>query len=102
MVRLKYRYLLVNLLYPEQDQHIQPTTRHGFGSKFTNEQSWILQFRRPSSDLLDSKLMIRLIRNGIAELFGDYGAGMVSPGLKSKFLSRKFFLDYQHLIDQLI
>jgi ribonuclease P/MRP protein subunit POP5 len=77
MVRIKHRYLLINILYPNH----QP-------SKSTPPQPeeplpWTVEFQRPSSDRLDSKLLNRMIRDGVAELFGDYGAGMVAGSLQS-------------------
>jgi ribonuclease P/MRP protein subunit POP5 len=74
MVRLKHRYLLVNILY---NNPARP-------SRTPSEEQlpWTVQFHRPSSDKLDGKLLARVIRDGVAELFGDYGAGMVAGSLQ--------------------
>lgn len=79
MVRIKHRYLLLNVLYPEDE-----STKQGTRAKVKAEVPWSVQFRQPSSDSLDARLLLRVIRDGIAELFGDYGSGMVSASLQSQ------------------
>lgn len=77
MVRLKHRYLLVNILYPEDSKDMK------YSKTSTGEDvPHALQFRRPSDDRVDVKLLARLIRDGVAELFGDYGSGMVAGSLQ--------------------
>lgn len=78
MVRIKYRYLLVNVLYPAPT----PTS-----SKSEPQVPHIVQFRQPSSDRFDVKVLVRIIRDGVSELFGDYGAGMIGPSLQVKYFS---------------
>lgn len=73
MVRLKHRYLLVNFLYPS------PVTSSSKPAKAVPD---VVQFHQPSSDKLTAGLLIKIIRDGIAELFGDYGAGMTSGTLQ--------------------
>lgn len=75
MVRIKHRYLLVNILYPD----VQPSSTSKHQTKIAPE---VIQFHRPSSDALDGKLLARIIRDATAELFGDYGTGMIASGLK--------------------
>lgn len=72
MVRLKHRYLLVNILYPDDVSTTKPT-KDGLPD--------VVQFRRPSSDKLTPQLLARIIRDGVAELFGDYGSGMIASSL---------------------
>ncbi|KAK4963748.1 RNA-binding protein pop5 [Elasticomyces elasticus] len=79
MVRLKHRYLLVNILYPGpvatpsgKDQQTLPDT---------------IQFHKPTSDSLTPQMLMRLIRDGVAELFGDYGVGVVAGSLQVKYFS---------------
>jgi ribonuclease P/MRP protein subunit POP5 len=76
MVRLKHRYLLINILYTDPARPAKSATQE--------QLPWTVQFRRPSSDRLDGKLLARMIRDGVAELFGDYGAGMVAGSLQGK------------------
>lgn len=80
MVRIKYRYLLVNILYPEQES--RNVKQPGSGKK--DDLPYTVQFRRPGPDQLNGKLLTRLIREGVSDLFGDYGAGMVSGSLVGK------------------
>ena len=77
MVRLKHRYLLINILYPDSEDRSTTTQ-----PKADEEIPYLVQFRQPSSDRLDSKFLLRLIRDGVAELFGDYGSGMVVGSLQ--------------------
>lgn len=77
MVRIKHRYLLLNILYPAEDKSKTPSNK--------DEQIPLtVQFRRPSSDRLDGRLLMRVIRDGVSELFGDYGAGMIAGSLQGK------------------
>ncbi|KAI4741842.1 hypothetical protein E4T50_07743 [Aureobasidium sp. EXF-12298] len=82
MVRLKHRYLLVNILYPDSDTPTKPTSRDG-------PVPDVVSFRRPSSDKLNAQLLARMIRDGVTELFGDYGSGMIASSLVEsvKYLS---------------
>lgn len=73
MVRIKHRYLLINILYP---------TPPDASSKFGKDIPDIVQFRQPSSEALDPQTLSRAIRESVAHLFGDYGAGMISNNLK--------------------
>ena len=77
MVRIKHRYLLVNILYPEQEA--RKTKQSGSDSK--DDLPYTVQFRRPGPEQLNGKLLTRLIREGVADLFGDYGSGMVTGSL---------------------
>lgn len=79
MVRLKHRYLLVNILYPD------PKTINVRIATETADQNapYSLQFRQPSSQQLNIKILLRIIRDGVAELFGDYGSGKVAGTLQS-------------------
>ncbi|KAI5194753.1 hypothetical protein E4T42_08689 [Aureobasidium subglaciale] len=74
MVRLKHRYLLVNILYPESETPTKPATKDG-------QVPDIVSFRRPSSDKLNAQLLARIIRDGVTDLFGDYGSGMIASSL---------------------
>ena len=80
MVRIKHRYLLVNILYPEQEA--RKTKQSASGGN--HDLPYTVQFRRPGPEQLNGKLLTRLIREGVADLFGDYGSGMVSGSLVGK------------------
>ncbi|EME78683.1 uncharacterized protein MYCFIDRAFT_18996, partial [Pseudocercospora fijiensis CIRAD86] len=78
MVRIKHRYLLMHVLYPQDAS----TAKHQ-----DETVPWSVKFRRASSDRFEAGLILRVVRNGVAELFGDYGAGMVSGSLKIIYCS---------------
>ena len=79
MVRLKHRYLLVNILYPDPK-----TTNVRIATETADQNApYNLQFRQPSSQQLNIKILLRIIRDGVAELFGDYGSGKVAGTLQS-------------------
>lgn len=80
MVRIKHRYLLLNIFYPTQDESSTLATQKA-------DIPYTVQFRRPSSDHLDAKLIGRMVRDGVAELFGDYGAGSIAGSLQVKYVS---------------
>lgn len=82
MVRLKHRYLLVNILYPDAKD-----ATHASNARSGDDLPYTVQFRQPSSDRLDIKILTRLIRDGVAELFGDYGSGMIAGSLQVKYFS---------------
>ncbi|KAL3427403.1 Rpp14 family protein [Phlyctema vagabunda] len=67
MVRVKHRYLLVNILYPELEQQTP-------ASKVPN----IVTFHQPTSDALTSQVLLRAIRAEVNNLFGDFGSGVIS------------------------
>lgn len=70
MVRVKFRYLLVNFLYPE------PT------GKSKTQLPDLVQIHSPTPDALQPGILLRLIREEVTELYGDYGMGMISAALK--------------------
>ncbi|EOA86891.1 RNA-binding protein pop5 [Exserohilum turcicum] len=75
MVRVKNRYLVVNLLYPEPS------------AKSKTPLPDLVQMHSPTPDALKPGFIVRMIRDGVEELFGDYGSGMVSSGLKVNYYS---------------
>ncbi|KAL7778657.1 hypothetical protein CFE70_008158 [Pyrenophora teres f. teres 0-1] len=72
MVRVKNRYLVVNFLYPE------PLAKNK-----TQQLPDVVQMHSPTPDALKQGIIIRMIRDGVEDLFGDYGSGMVASGLKA-------------------
>lgn len=67
MVRIKHRYLLIDILHPEPSQiH----NKSGASSVPAH-----LYFHPPTPDTLTSSVLARLLRDTISELFGDYGIG---------------------------
>jgi ribonuclease P/MRP protein subunit POP5 len=72
MVRLKNRYLLVNILYP--DAH---------GALPSAKVPDLVSFNQPTTDDLTPNLLIKAIRAEVGELFGDYGSGAIADSLSS-------------------
>jgi len=74
MVRIKHRYLLVNILYPS-GQAAQLKVAN-------NDLPDVAQFHQPTLSEFNDEMLRRLIRNNVSELFGDYGIGMIASSLK--------------------
>lgn len=64
MVRIKHRYLLVNILYPELETNPKVPD--------------ILQFHRPTTNNVTAKDLLRGVRIEVDNLFGDFGAGSIT------------------------
>ncbi|RDW69513.1 hypothetical protein BP6252_08533 [Coleophoma cylindrospora] len=75
MVRVKHRYLLVNILYPELERSA------------TAKIPDVVAFHQPTTDALTAQALLRALRAEIATLFGDYGSGVVSGSLAVKYIS---------------
>jgi ribonuclease P/MRP protein subunit POP5 len=67
MVRIKHRYLLVNILYPESD-----------GKPFNPTLPSVIQFHQPTTDKVLDRDLIKGIKEEVDFMFGDYGAGAIS------------------------
>lgn len=77
-MRIKHRYLLVNILYPQGSKAVTtPKDKQ-------NSVPDTVDLHQPTSDELTSQLIISMVRRGVVELFGDYGAGMIANGLKGR------------------
>ncbi|KAF2838764.1 hypothetical protein M501DRAFT_912883, partial [Patellaria atrata CBS 101060] len=81
MVRIKHRYLLCNILYPEKPNAKLPQ------STADEAVPAVIQFHRPTPDRLTPHILRRAIEDDVAYLFGDWGAGMIASGLKIVYLS---------------
>ena len=77
MVRIKHRYLLINILYPDNKDPVALRS-----ADETLENCYTIQFRRPSDDRVDARLLLRVVRDCVADLFGDYGSGKVASSLQ--------------------
>lgn len=77
MVRIKHRYLLINILYPEISKDNKTT-------KDRQNLPEVIQFHRPTPDALTPQLLAHSIREEILLLYGDYGAGVTSGSLSGK------------------
>ncbi len=73
MVRLKERYLLVNILYPEAPK--EPSRVPDF-----------VVLNQPTTDSLTPQALARGVRAEVDNLFGDYGSGAVERSLSGMTL----------------
>ncbi|KAJ6780823.1 hypothetical protein PWT90_00510 [Aphanocladium album] len=76
MVRIKERYLLVNIIYPPD-----PSAKQKSGVP-----SFVVQ-HQPTVENLTPQLLLKAIRNEIGQLFGDHGLGALGGSLSVKYLS---------------
>lgn len=83
MVRIKHRYLLVNILYPHITRELLPRPAPP-SSKDAKTLPDVVRFHAPTSNELTAQLLLRTIREHILLLYGDYGAGVTGSGLSSK------------------
>lgn len=74
MVRIKERYLLVNIIYPDASRD---------ASKLNLPD--LLVYNQPTSDTFNGRTFSQAIKAEVANLFGDYGAGTVERTLRSMF-----------------
>lgn len=77
MVRIKNRYLLLNILYPNSKQNAQAA----------GAQPIALSFRKPTPDHIDAGRFVGLLRSQISLLFGDFGLGVSIWSLKIVYFS---------------
>lgn len=83
MVRLKNRYLLLEILYPSSTpgQLPKPTTPATTGTPTqADHQHDHLKFHAPTSDTLTPGYLAKIIRDEVADLFGDWGVGRLGGG----------------------
>jgi ribonuclease P/MRP protein subunit POP5 len=67
MVRLKNRYLLMDILYPD------PSTWPAISKSAQHNPS--LAIHSPTSDTLTAGFLAKMIRESVSELYGDWGIG---------------------------
>lgn len=75
MVRIKQRYLLLNILYP--------TPNSSSNNPVTNP----ISFQAPTPSYLTAGSFVAHLRNHITLLFGDFGLGVSLASLKVVYLS---------------
>ncbi|KAI1919947.1 RNA-binding protein pop5 [Ophidiomyces ophidiicola] len=93
MVRLKHRYLLVNILYPPSPSDACPATKADGASQkeLDPETRFHLQLCQPTPDTLTAAVLIKMLRETVSEMFGDWGMGRLggagAGGISVKYLS---------------
>ena len=75
MVRIKERYLLVNILYPGE-LGTNTNTKPAAAADVPD----LVVLNQPTTDALTAPALLRGIRAEITSLFGDYGSGMTDGG----------------------
>lgn len=93
MVRIKERYLLVNIIYPPE-----PATKHK-----SAVPSFVVQ-HQPTVENLTTQLLLKAIRNEIAQLFGDHGSGALGGSLSGTLYlcAAHMFDNANHAISQVL
>jgi hypothetical protein len=86
MVRIKNRYLLVNILYPELEKGLAKASVPD-----------IVTFNQPTTDALTVQALLKGIRAAVSDLFGDYGSGATADSLASMahFQQCNYLLNYE-------
>ncbi|ERF71603.1 hypothetical protein EPUS_00592 [Endocarpon pusillum Z07020] len=74
MVRIKHRYLLIQILYPS----LQTSNPEAPDS---------VLFHAPTAPHITSSTLIHLLRTQVSLLFGDYGSGVLAAGFSIKYFS---------------
>lgn len=69
MVRIKNRYLLLDILYP--DSNTWPSS----SKPSTSPTAAQLVIHAPTSDALTPGLLAKMIREEVGEMYGDWGVG---------------------------
>ncbi|ROT39461.1 hypothetical protein SODALDRAFT_249571, partial [Sodiomyces alkalinus F11] len=77
MVRIKERYLLVNILTPTHS-----------GKQLSSDIPDVLIVHQPVPNSLTARSLLNGIRSQIISLFGDLGAGAIEGNAMVKYLSR--------------
>jgi ribonuclease P/MRP protein subunit POP5 len=79
MVRVKHRYLLIDILYPAPSSDTLSATATaagpGTGKNTDPEIQARLRIHAPTSDALSPGLLAKMVREEVSEMFGDWGVG---------------------------
>lgn len=92
MVRLKHRYLLVNIVYPPTGTDGAKPLSQQEGAASDAETQFHLQVHRPTPDAFTPKLLAQMIKTTVGEMFGDWGMGRLG-GASAGSVSGSFFSD---------
>jgi ribonuclease P/MRP protein subunit POP5 len=86
MVRIKERYLLVNIIYPPQEVKDGDSTVPN-----------LLVQHQPTIEHLTAGLLAKAIKEKVAILFGDYGAGAMEGTLSGMLSYHSALLEIRWL-----
>lgn len=82
MVRLKTRYFLFEILYPDNPEI-------GLDFSATDEAAMARLLRQmPSKSPIDGRTITKALKDAILQNFGDYGMGCVASSLAVKYFSQ--------------
>ena len=95
MVRIKYRYLLVHILYPDLAESESRSTNRPSDKSIPD----LVQFHRPSPNDLQPQHLVRSIRDQILLLYGDYGLGLISASLNGSTSHFRFAGDLANAVN---
>ncbi|OJZ81057.1 hypothetical protein ASPFODRAFT_52747 [Aspergillus luchuensis CBS 106.47] len=103
MVRLKHRYILLDILYPDPSTWPAATsrTKSNNSNSNSNPQSKSksqaqLQIHSPTSDALTPGLLAKMVREEVSLMFGDYGVGRLG-GAGAGGISGMFVVSFPRL-----
>lgn len=89
MVRLKNRYLLLDILYPDSSTWPSPE------SVSNGPHAAQLAIHAPTSDALTPGLLAKMIREEVGEMYGDWGVGKLggasATGVQGRLLALPYF-----------
>ncbi|KAL4923927.1 Rpp14/Pop5 family protein [Aspergillus undulatus] len=89
MVRVKHRYLLIDILYPDPSSALKSS--NSSRKENGNGPQPQLRIHAPTSDALTPSLLAKMVRDEVAEIFGDWGVGRLggvgAGGVSVKYLS---------------
>lgn len=77
MVRLKTRYLLFEIIYPDS------LNSNNLNDKLQTH----VDLRQPSDSSVDARKLSKLFRDSVQEFYGDYGSGVLSSTIAVKYFS---------------
>ncbi|KAI2872356.1 hypothetical protein CBS11852_10873 [Aspergillus niger] len=91
MVRLKHRYILLDILYPDPSTWPPAASRTNKNPLSKSKSQAQLQIHSPTSDALAPGLLAKMVREEVSLMFGDYGVGRLggagAGGISVKYLS---------------
>jgi ribonuclease P/MRP protein subunit POP5 len=73
MVRLKNRYLLIDIIYP--DPATWPSAKSDPKNTKPTPTTAQLAIHSPTSDALTPGLLAKMVREQVSDLYGDWGVG---------------------------
>lgn len=102
MVRLKHRYLLLDILYPDpstwpasikqkQNRKSNPPDTTGY-----DEPPAQLAIHTPTPDSLTPGLLAKMVREEVAEMFGDWAVGKLGGAAGGGINGAFFFFFLSH------